>query len=113
MNSSGEREESAWIAVSTPSPTSQKLSRRPSTKLSPRARSAGTWNTTARAARRTGSLSERERMVAELAARGLTDREIAARLCIGERTVETHLGHVYAKLGVSGRSELRNVVVSH
>jgi DNA-binding CsgD family transcriptional regulator/tetratricopeptide (TPR) repeat protein len=61
-----------------------------------------------RAARRSGSLSERERIVAELAAGGLTDRQIAARLHIGDRTVETHLAHVYAKLAISGRTALRS-----
>jgi DNA-binding CsgD family transcriptional regulator len=60
-----------------------------------------------RAARRAGSLSERERLVAALAADGLTDRQIAARLHIGERTVETHLAHVYAKLRIRGRREFR------
>lgn len=59
-----------------------------------------------RAARGAGSLSGREREVAGLAAAGLSDREIAARLTIGERTVETHLAHVYAKLGISGRGQL-------
>jgi DNA-binding CsgD family transcriptional regulator len=59
-----------------------------------------------RAARRAGSLSERERTIARLAATGLTDRQIAAHLHIGERTVETHLAHVYAKLGIRGRRAL-------
>lgn len=60
-----------------------------------------------RAARRSGSLSKRERLVADLAASGLTDRQIAARLNIGDRTVQTHLAHAYAKLGIRGRSALR------
>jgi DNA-binding CsgD family transcriptional regulator len=51
-------------------------------------------------------LTTREREVAGLAARGLTDVEIAARLSLSRRTVETHLYRVYAKLGVSGRREL-------
>jgi DNA-binding CsgD family transcriptional regulator len=52
------------------------------------------------------SLTAREREVARLAADGLTAREIAARLFVGERTVETHLTRVYAKLGVRTKVEL-------
>lgn len=51
-------------------------------------------------------LTRREREVAELAARGLTKREIAARLFLSIRTVGNHLNHAYTKLGVSSRSDL-------
>jgi DNA-binding CsgD family transcriptional regulator len=51
-------------------------------------------------------LTTREREVAGFAARGLTDVEIAARLSVSRRTVETHLYRVYAKLGVTGRRDL-------
>jgi DNA-binding CsgD family transcriptional regulator len=51
-------------------------------------------------------LTHREREVAALAAEGLTAREIGERLFIGERTVETHLAHCYAKLGVASKREL-------
>jgi DNA-binding CsgD family transcriptional regulator len=44
--------------------------------------------------------------VADLAASGHGNREIAQRLYVTRRTVETHLTHVLAKLGTSGRSEL-------
>lgn len=62
-----------------------------------------------RAAASTGSaaLSAREREVVDLAASGHTAREIAARLFIGKRTVETHIANAYAKLGVANRRELR------
>jgi len=56
-----------------------------------------------------GPLSPREHQIAQLAADGFTNREIAARLVIGERTVETHLSRVYMKLGVAGRRALAGV----
>jgi DNA-binding CsgD family transcriptional regulator/tetratricopeptide (TPR) repeat protein len=59
-----------------------------------------------REALRAGSLTNREGAVAQLAASGWSTREIATRLGIGERTVETHLSHVYAKLGIAGRHDL-------
>jgi DNA-binding NarL/FixJ family response regulator len=40
---------------------------------------------------------------------GRTNREVAAALSLGERTVETHLTHIYAKLGVRTRTELARV----
>jgi DNA-binding CsgD family transcriptional regulator len=52
------------------------------------------------------SLSRREREVALLAARGQTAPQIAAHLVISERTVETHLASIYAKLGVASKVEL-------
>jgi DNA-binding CsgD family transcriptional regulator len=53
-----------------------------------------------------GALSRREREVARLAVEGLSAREIGERLFIGERTVESHLTRVYAKLGVGSKLEL-------
>jgi DNA-binding NarL/FixJ family response regulator len=51
-------------------------------------------------------LTMTERRVAELVARGATNREVAAQLVVSERTVATHLTHVYAKLGLRSRTEL-------
>ena len=48
-------------------------------------------------------LTEREREVLTVAAEGLTAREIATRLGVRERTVTTHLGRIYGKLGVGSR----------
>lgn len=52
------------------------------------------------------SLTRRERQVVALAARGLTASEIAQKLYISERTVETHLANAYPKLGVRSKTEL-------
>jgi DNA-binding CsgD family transcriptional regulator len=52
------------------------------------------------------ALTPSERRVAELAAAGKTNREIAETLFITQKTVETHLGHVYDKLGVRSRRKL-------
>jgi DNA-binding CsgD family transcriptional regulator len=51
-------------------------------------------------------LTETERRVAELVAAGHSNKEIASELFVTVRTVETHLTHVYAKLGVHSRTEL-------
>ena len=51
------------------------------------------------------SLTEREKEVLAVAAEGLTARQIGDRLGMRERTVTTHLGHIYWKLGVTGRVE--------
>ncbi len=61
-----------------------------------------------RRARRTGptSLTESQRQVATLAAEGLTNREVAERLFVTIKTVETHLMAVYRKLGINTRGQL-------
>jgi DNA-binding CsgD family transcriptional regulator len=51
-------------------------------------------------------LTETERHVAGLAARGRSNREIAAELYMGVSTVEAHLSRVYRKLGIRSRTEL-------
>ena len=51
-------------------------------------------------------LTPAERRVAALVAEGRTNREVAAALFLGERTVASHLTHIYAKLGVRSRTEL-------
>jgi DNA-binding CsgD family transcriptional regulator len=77
---------------------------------------AATWIERARAElgriggrTRDEGLTAAERRVAALVAEGRTNREVAAALFLGERTVETHLSHVYAKLGIRSRAELARV----
>ena len=53
-------------------------------------------------------LTTRERQVAALASGGYSDQAIAQRLKISSRTVQTHLAHVYRKLGINRRSDLRD-----
>ena len=53
-----------------------------------------------------GQLTPAERRVAELAADGLANKEIAQALFLSVKTVEGHLSHVYAKLGVRSRAKL-------
>jgi DNA-binding CsgD family transcriptional regulator len=44
--------------------------------------------------------------VAQLVADGLSNREAAAQLYISAKAVEYHLGHIYAKLGITSRRQL-------
>jgi len=55
-------------------------------------------------------LTAAEQRVADLVAVGRTNREVAAALFLGERTVASHLTHIYAKLGVRSRTELARLL---
>lgn len=55
------------------------------------------------------TLSEREREVLELVSQGASNKEIAAQLNIGTRTVETHVSNAMAKLGGRSRTEAVNI----
>ncbi len=55
-------------------------------------------------------LTRRELEVASLAARGMTDQDIAGTLVISVRTVESHLAAVYRKLGINSRRGLREAL---
>ncbi|WP_256862885.1 LuxR family transcriptional regulator [Microbispora sp. GKU 823] len=55
-------------------------------------------------------LSPQQQQIVRLAARGLTNREIGERLFLSPRTVGSHLYRTFPKLGVTARSQLRDVV---
>lgn len=59
------------------------------------------------------SLTERELEVADLVAEGKTNRAIAAALCISEKTVETHLSHIFTKLRVSSRAAVAGITTHY
>jgi DNA-binding NarL/FixJ family response regulator len=56
--------------------------------------------------RRVDPLTARESEVAQLVARGLTNRQIADQLVIAEATAERHLANIREKLGFSGRAQI-------
>lgn len=71
-----------------------------------------------RAAHRTvragwAALTETERQIVDLVAQGLTNPEVGRRLFISPRTVQSHLGHVFVKVGVSSRVELAARAAAH
>jgi len=57
-------------------------------------------------------LTRREREVAELAAEGVPRKELAERLYVRIRTVDSHLVRIYAKLGVRSRAELADALAA-
>jgi predicted ATPase/DNA-binding CsgD family transcriptional regulator len=61
----------------------------------------------------TERLTRRERDVAALVAQGQTNREIASRLVISERTADTHLQNILSKLGFSSRAQIAAWAVEH
>ncbi|SDU54991.1 helix-turn-helix transcriptional regulator [Jiangella alkaliphila] len=64
----------------------------------------GIWTNPPR--QQTIALTRREQEIAPLAAAGISSRDIARRLTISTRTVESHLARIYAKLGITSRAEL-------
>ncbi|MFB4319671.1 LuxR C-terminal-related transcriptional regulator [Actinomadura sp. 21ATH] len=58
------------------------------------------------ASRPNGPLTDRELQVAALVAEGLSNRDIADRLCIAKRTADSHIEHILAKLGFSSRAQI-------
>jgi DNA-binding CsgD family transcriptional regulator len=60
-----------------------------------------------------GSLTPTERDVVRLVSEGLANNDIATRLFVSPRTVQTHLSHVYTKLGLSSRVQLVQEAARH
>jgi predicted ATPase/DNA-binding CsgD family transcriptional regulator len=56
-------------------------------------------------------LTRREKEIAALVAAGLGNREIAARLYLSKRTVDSHMEHIFTKLGISSRTQLASWVL--
>jgi DNA-binding CsgD family transcriptional regulator len=57
--------------------------------------------------------SEREKAVVELFLHGKSNKQIALSLGVTQRTIEFHLGNIFAKLGVRSRSEAILMITSH
>ncbi|WP_063047437.1 protein kinase domain-containing protein [Nocardia pseudovaccinii] len=66
----------------------------------------GRAEATARPSRSGGNLTKRERQVADLVAHGLTNKAIAARLVISQRTADGHVEHILTKLGFTSRAQI-------
>jgi DNA-binding CsgD family transcriptional regulator len=60
-----------------------------------------------------GRLTRREQEIAVLISEGLSNREIAARLVISQRTAETHVEHILSKLGFGSRAQVAHWVAEH
>ena len=59
------------------------------------------------------SLTPSERDVVRLVSEGLANKDIAPRLFVSRRTVQTHLTHVYTKLGLTSRVQLAQEAACH
>jgi DNA-binding CsgD family transcriptional regulator len=60
-----------------------------------------------------GALTPAERDVVRLVSEGLANNDIATRLFVSPRTVQTHLTHVYTKLGLTSRVQLVQEAARH
>lgn len=75
----------------------------------------GCWNAVSEASAELRSagvadLTPQELQIAQLAAEGLTNRDIGARLYLSPRTIGFHLHKIFPKLGITGRVQLRDAL---
>lgn len=61
----------------------------------------------------TDSLSKRELELLKFVNEGMSNRDLADKLCVSENTIKTHLQHIYSKAGVNSRSELIGALNNH
>ncbi|MEU2234950.1 helix-turn-helix transcriptional regulator [Streptomyces vietnamensis] len=73
-------------------------------------RAAGVTVTDSTAPEAVAGLTPQELQIAQLAAEGLTNRDIGARLYLSPRTIGFHLHKIFPKLGITGRAQLRDVL---
>ncbi len=55
-------------------------------------------------------MTRRETQIAELVARGMSNKQIAAKLVISQRTAESHVEHILQKLGFTSRAQIASWV---
>ncbi|MGW5256837.1 ATP-binding protein [Streptomyces sp. NPDC004012] len=88
----------------------ERLDARPWTERTAAELRAAGAPTAATAASPASELTAQERQIAELAAQGLTNRDIAARLYLSPRTVGYHLHKIFPKLGIHTRAQIRDAL---
>ena len=64
-------------------------------------------------AEQTGGLTGRELEIAALVGQGMTNKEIAVKLVLSKRTVETHVHHILGKLDLAGRAQIMRWIMHH
>jgi DNA-binding NarL/FixJ family response regulator len=58
-------------------------------------------------------LTRREHQVADLIAQGLSNKDVATRLVISQRTAESHVEHILTKLGFTSRAQVASWIIEH
>jgi DNA-binding CsgD family transcriptional regulator len=80
------------------------------TRASNEVRATGLTHRGAAGDRGIGALTAQEHRIAQLAASGLSNKQIGSRLYLSPRTVGAHLYRVFPKLGISSRAALRDAL---